>query len=248
MVFDPEVVSLEDILLLYLQHAAGRGSRSGQYRSEIFPISEQQADEIRVLVEDTGVPLAEPGSDEALFWPAEDYHQKYRLRRNAELVAAMAQTLGPRWDEHVFATKLNAAGNNGFDVKPWLDQMPEPIVDAFLQRSAMASVGYEAVRSRSSVAVRAPSFFGASSHGLGLTSTLPRQGSRQRCIRRPRRSGTPGSDLRLPTAFPPNGRGFAGRNGGIAMRSSRRPSRGPFEGTQTRRRRRNPMKQKRTAT
>ena len=140
VVFDPELLALEDILLLYLQQAAGRGSRSGQYRSEIFPISEQQADEIRVMAQGADVPLAEPGTDQAAFWPAEDYHQKYRLRRNAELVTVMTETLGPRWDEHVFATKLNAAGNRGFDVKPWLDQMPAAIVDAFLERSAMATM------------------------------------------------------------------------------------------------------------
>ena len=140
MVFDPDVISLEDILLLYLQQAAGRGSRSGQYRSQIFPISEQQADEIRAVAEEVGVPLAEPGTDHARFWPAEDYHQKYRLRRNSELVAVMEEALGPRWDEHVHASKLNAAGTKGFDVKPWLNEMPEAIVDAFLQRSAVASV------------------------------------------------------------------------------------------------------------
>ena len=108
----------------------------GQYRSQIFPVSVEQAETIRSLANGTEVPLAEAGSAEATFWPAEAYHQKYRLRRNTEVVARMAEVFGPRWDEHVYATKLNAADERGFDLEPWLTEMPALITDAFRSRAA----------------------------------------------------------------------------------------------------------------
>ena len=101
------------------------------YRSQIFPVSDEQAETIRSLANGSSAPLAEPGSAEATFWSAEAYHQKYRLRRNAGAVSMMTNVLGPRWDEHAYATKLNAAGERGFDIKPWLTEMPTAITDAF---------------------------------------------------------------------------------------------------------------------
>ena len=115
----------------YFSKVGGFGSLFGQYRSEIFPDSPEQEEAIRRLMRGKRVPIAAPGSPEARFWSAEDYHQKYALRRNKNLIAALQQQLGPRWGEHVYATKLNAVGARGFDVKPWLAEMSAPIVDAF---------------------------------------------------------------------------------------------------------------------
>jgi peptide methionine sulfoxide reductase MsrA len=134
VIFDPSVLSIEDLLRQYFSKTLGLGSMVGQYRSQIFPASEEQAEAIRSLVNGSNVPLAEPGSAEATFWPAEAYHQKYQLRRNAGLVSEMTDVLGPRWDEHVYATKLNAAGARGFDIKPWLTEVPTVISDAFRRR------------------------------------------------------------------------------------------------------------------
>ena len=131
VVFDPAVLSLEELLRQYYLTTGGGGSTVGQYRSQIFPVSGEQSETIRSLANGSRVPLAEPGSAEATFWPAEAYHQKYRLRRNAGAVARMADVLGPRWDEHVYATKLNAAGERGFDLESWLTKMPTVITDAF---------------------------------------------------------------------------------------------------------------------
>lgn len=131
MIFDPSVLSIEDLLGPFLSRARGSGSTIGQYRSQIFPVSDQQAATIESMARGSGVPLATPGSAEAIFWSAEAYHQKYRLRRNAAVVSAMTERYGPRWDEHVFATKLNAVGERGFDIKPWLAEMPTAIADAF---------------------------------------------------------------------------------------------------------------------
>lgn len=131
MIFDPSVLSIEDVLGQYFSRARGSGSTIGQYRSQIFPISDQQAVTIESLANGSGVPLATPGSAESTFWSAEAYHQKYRLRRNAGVVSAMTERYGSRWDEHVFATKLNAVGERGFDIEPWLAEMPTAIADAF---------------------------------------------------------------------------------------------------------------------
>ncbi len=131
MIFDPAVLSIEDLLRQYYSRTGGTGPTVGQYRSQIFPVSGEQAETILSLANGSRVPLAEPGSAEATFWPAEAYHQKYRLRQNAGLVARMADVLGPRWDEHVYATKLNAADERGFDLEPWLTEMPTLIVDTF---------------------------------------------------------------------------------------------------------------------
>ena len=131
MIFDPAVLPIEELMGRYYLQTGGSGRTVGQYRSQIFPVSGEQADTLRGLANGSGVPLAEPGSAEATFWPAEAYHQKYRLRRNAGAVATMVEVLGRRWDEHLFATKLNAAGERGFDLKPWLAEMPPVIARAF---------------------------------------------------------------------------------------------------------------------
>lgn len=131
MIFDPIVLPIENLMRQYYSMTVASRSMVGQYRSQIFPASEEQAEAIRSLANGSNVPLAEPGSPEAVFWPAEAYHQKYRLRRNATLVSTMTEVLGPRWDEHAYATKLNAAGERGFDLKPWLTEMPGVITAAF---------------------------------------------------------------------------------------------------------------------
>jgi len=131
VIFDPSVLSIEDLLRLYFSKTGGLGSMVGQYRSQIFPASDEQEEAIRSLVNGASVPLAEPGSPEARFWPAEAYHQKYQLRRKSHLVSTMSEVLGHRWDEHVYATKLNAVGARGFDIKAWLAEMPSVITDAF---------------------------------------------------------------------------------------------------------------------
>ena len=138
MVFDPSVLTLEALLDEYFTRARGSGATFGQYRAQLFPASEAQATVLQDLAASEGIPATAPGSAEARFWPAEDYHQKYKLRRNQELVERMASTLGSRWDEHLFATKLNAVGQRGFDLKPWLAEMPDTIRQAF--RNSMLAV------------------------------------------------------------------------------------------------------------
>jgi len=114
----------------YFSKAGAPSSALGQYRAQIFPVSKVQAETIRRLPCRSNIPMSEPGSAEAAFWPAEAYHQKYRLRRRSALVHTLADILGSRWDEHVFATKLNALGQPGFSLEPWLPEMPSQLVDA----------------------------------------------------------------------------------------------------------------------
>ena len=49
--------------------------------------------------------MIEAGEQNGYFWPAEDYHQKHRLRRNKQLVSLAEVDFGPRWDEHLYFTK-----------------------------------------------------------------------------------------------------------------------------------------------
>jgi len=131
VIFDPRVVSLETVMRRYFSRAGSGGRTEGQYRAEVFPTSEEQAERIRNIAEPSTIPLAEAGSAEAKFWSAEAYHQKYRLRRKTAVVDKLAEGFGPRWDEHAYATKLNAAGQPDFDVEVWLKAMPLAISDAF---------------------------------------------------------------------------------------------------------------------
>jgi peptide-methionine (S)-S-oxide reductase len=90
--FDPAVTSFDELLDLFWQsHDAFRPSWSGQYRSiAFFHTPEQEAAARRSRERLAGaagrVPATEilPGDT---FWPAEQYHQKYRLQHHQELNA-----------------------------------------------------------------------------------------------------------------------------------------------------------------
>jgi hypothetical protein len=80
---------------------------------------------------DDGVyPPDHPG---ARFWDAEDYHQKYRLRRRARFVARLEKELGPTWDRYPIATKLNAMQRDG-DPTPILVLLSEEAQAAYSAR------------------------------------------------------------------------------------------------------------------
>ncbi len=126
VVFDSASISYAELLAHYLDWHEPRRSM-GQYRSLLFPADATQRAEAERVLElrpDRARPeLVRQGTPEAHFWDAEDYHQKYRLRRNATLVTALESELGADWDQHAVATKLNASGGSGFDVSPWLERL-----------------------------------------------------------------------------------------------------------------------------
>jgi nitrite reductase/ring-hydroxylating ferredoxin subunit len=66
------------------------------------------------------------------FWSAEEHHQKYRLQRNKLFLPFVEQELGVRWDEHSYATKLNASTEADFDTTPWVESFSEKAKRIFL--------------------------------------------------------------------------------------------------------------------
>ncbi len=137
MVFDPARVDYATLLERYRQrHTPRRGF--GQYRSILFPRDEEQRREVqRYLARLSGGVQPEiiaPSTPEARFWDAEDYHQKYRLRRNQALVRALEGEFGADWDRWTIATKLNALSVAGFDASPWITAL-SPATQRALNRA-----------------------------------------------------------------------------------------------------------------
>jgi peptide-methionine (S)-S-oxide reductase len=122
--FDPKSLSFAEILGAYRDWHSPRRSM-GQYRSVLIPSNPEQQEEVdrylRWLEGRTAPHVIQPGTLEARFWDAEDYHQKHRLRRNPAMVQVLHDELGPQWDRHSIATKLNADRRGSFDPAPWLD-------------------------------------------------------------------------------------------------------------------------------
>lgn len=123
MVFDPAVVDYAELLDRYRRHHTPR-RRAGQYRSILFPADERDLLEIQRylarLPGDARPEIIAPNTLESRFWDAEDYHQKYRLRRERALVGVLEDELGADWDRWTIATKLNARGDPSFDLSPWI--------------------------------------------------------------------------------------------------------------------------------
>lgn len=111
MVFDPAVISYEELLdLFWKQHDPSWAVSSRQYRSAAFT---QGADQLRLA---TASRAAIPGAVTAIepltsFTPAEDYHQKYYLRRSQGLVSALVRVTG---DERAFMDSTAAARLNAY--------------------------------------------------------------------------------------------------------------------------------------
>ena len=68
---------------------------------------------------------------ECVFWSAEEYHQKYRLRKNSKFVVAAEREYGLDWDQHLYFTKLNGVGKKGFDPSYWLSQLSSELQSAY---------------------------------------------------------------------------------------------------------------------
>ena len=135
VVFDPDLITFEQIIGDLLGGRARLGGY-GQYRSAVFPRDDQQLAIIQSLLRANGHgPATErdgvvaPGRPTSRFWDAEDYHQKYTLRRQRRFVAALEQELGPTWDQYPVATKLNAPG--GSNPHPWLALLPPHVAASY---------------------------------------------------------------------------------------------------------------------
>lgn len=111
------------------------GKKQGQYRPILFVFDQEQkqvAEELtQALGKENAPEVIEAGNQKAYFWAAEDYHQKYRLRRNEKLVSLAELDFGSRWDEHLYFTKLNSDAKKGFSVSQWLKKLPQEAQKAY---------------------------------------------------------------------------------------------------------------------
>jgi len=92
VVYDPEVISYQALFDVFLEaHTPTSRPFSRQYRSAVFVHDAAQ----RAVAEEKlaaygrlrGKPVHTAVEAAPAFWPAEDYHQKYRLRGDPELMA-----------------------------------------------------------------------------------------------------------------------------------------------------------------
>ena len=109
--------------------------KQGQYRQILFVFDQEQKQVTEELIQaigkDKSPEVIEAGQQNGYFWPAEDYHQKHRLRRNKQLVSLAEVDFGPRWDEHLYFTKLNSTDRKGFSLSNWLKKLSPQMQKAY---------------------------------------------------------------------------------------------------------------------
>lgn len=134
VVYDRDQISYRDLLGNFESWLV-RGGRQGQYRPVLFIFDREQKQVAEELIQAIGKENApeviEAGEQKGYFWSAEDYHQKYRLRRNEKLVRLAELDFGLRWDEHLYFTKLNGEGKKGFNSSQWLKKLPPEMQKAY---------------------------------------------------------------------------------------------------------------------
>jgi peptide methionine sulfoxide reductase MsrA len=116
VVYDPATISYEALMDVFLKaHAPTSPPFSRQYRSAVFVHDEAQ----RAIAEEKlaaygkmrGKEVFTAVEEAPTFWPAEDYHQKYRLRGDPELMAVFRRVYG---DDADFLASTAAARVNGY--------------------------------------------------------------------------------------------------------------------------------------
>jgi peptide-methionine (S)-S-oxide reductase len=106
--------------LFFSLHDPSRPAHGRQYRSAVFTHSDEQrrlAEAARDRRLSAGRPLHTAIEPLREFFLAEDYHQKYRLRRHPELIAALGLT-----DADLVSSTL-AARLNGYVAEPSEEQL-----------------------------------------------------------------------------------------------------------------------------
>ncbi len=111
------------------------GKREGQYRPAFYIFDNEQKLIIEELTQEIGIEnmpsIFYANQMESYFWAAEDYHQKYKLRKNKRFAALAEQEFGIDWDQHLFFTKLNGDGKKGYSVSSWLDKLSGELQTAY---------------------------------------------------------------------------------------------------------------------
>ena len=128
--FDPTVLSYADLIgVFWSAHTPWSPRRSSQYKAALF----YHDDEQRRLAESTAAEVerrsGRPVQTELLpataFWRAEDYHQKYRLRRHPSWTAALEAVYpDPRdFTDSTAAARLNGLAGGFGDADAILEQV-----------------------------------------------------------------------------------------------------------------------------
>ena len=112
IVYDPKVIDYETLLATFwASHRPVAEPWSVQYRSAIFvhDAGERAVAEatLKARSDELGTRLYTTIEPLGVFWPAEDYHQKYRLRHQTAVVEALERRHGDRWIDSKAAAKLN---------------------------------------------------------------------------------------------------------------------------------------------
>jgi peptide-methionine (S)-S-oxide reductase len=131
--FDPDQIGYGDLLELYWQgHDPTRSSRGSQYRSILLCEDSAELDEARASAQRQEVKLGRKIQSELVvgkpFYPAEDYHQKWKLRQRRELFSDLAKSYANEAEllRSFAATKLNAFAG-GHLSKSQLDELGDAL-------------------------------------------------------------------------------------------------------------------------
>lgn len=134
VVYDSDQISYRDLLGSFESWIV-HDRKQGQYRQILFVFDREQkqvAEELTQAIGRENSPeVIEAGEQKGYFWDAEDYHQKYRLRRNNDLVSLAELDFGSRWDEHLYFTKLNSTDRKGFSLSQWLKKLSPEMQKAY---------------------------------------------------------------------------------------------------------------------
>lgn len=113
--YDPKVLSYDDLVAVFLTaHDPTRAHYSMQYRSAIFYRTQEEHAAALGAIERASVflgPIRTAVERLVRFWVAEDYHQKYRLRAEREIVSELRRLLP---SEQQFVDSTAAARLNGW--------------------------------------------------------------------------------------------------------------------------------------
>jgi methionine-S-sulfoxide reductase len=114
--FDPDLVTYGDLLdVFWMDHDPGQGQWSKQYRTAIFTHDESQREQAEAsrdrISSSRGIGVTTAVEPLKTFTPAEEYHQKYYLRRYGDLAGEYAATY-PQPEDFVRSTAV--ARVNGF--------------------------------------------------------------------------------------------------------------------------------------
>ena len=142
--FDPQVISFERLLEVFWEEHNPCGQRwSTQYKAILFYSGpEQHRDALassQTVHQQLGKELTTELVELDRFWVAEDYHQKYSLRRQSGLAEGLLRSLSSeaKFRDSPVAAKLNAFCAGDLD-RPALDR-------------ALAQLGYRISGDRRSV-------------------------------------------------------------------------------------------------